>query len=43
MTNNEYETDKKDREKKDIKRSIIIFSIMAVGLFGSLIYIVVNR
>lgn len=43
MTDNEYNLEKKERERKDIKRSIIIFSIMGVSLLGGLIYLVVNR
>ncbi|MFT5662059.1 MAG: hypothetical protein ACI9TV_002707 [Sulfurimonas sp.] len=43
MAKNEYELEKRERERKDIKRSIIIFSMMAVSLVGSLIYLVVNR
>lgn len=43
MSNKEYETAKKEREKKDIKASIIIFSTMLLSLVGSIIYIVVNR
>ena len=43
MPDKEYEADKKERERKDIQRSILIFSMMAVSLVGSLIYLVVNR
>lgn len=43
MSNKEYETAKKERERKDILRSVIVVSIMAIGLIGGLVYIVVTR
>ncbi len=43
MIKNEYEREKKERAEKDKRVSIIIFSIMAVSLVSSLVYIVVNR
>ena len=43
MDNKEYEIAKKERERKDKKTSIIVFSLMAISLFSGLIYLVVNR
>lgn len=43
MSDKEYEEAKKEREIKDKKVSIIVFSLMAVSLLIGLVYIVVNR
>ena len=42
MPNKEHEIAEKERVRKDKKVSIIVFSLMAVILVVSIIYIVVN-
>ena len=42
MPNKEYEIEKKERERKDKKASIIIFSTMVICLVACLTYIVMN-
>lgn len=43
MSNQEYEAEKKKRNERDIKVSIVIFSLMFVSLVAGITYIVVNR
>ena len=42
MPNKEHEIAEKERTRKDKKVSIIIFSLMAVSLVASIIYIVIT-
>lgn len=42
MSNQEYEAAKKERDKKDKKASIIVFSTMLFSLLVGIIYIVIN-
>ena len=43
MYDKEYEDEKKKRNERDIKVSIIVFSLMLISLAAGLTYIVVNR
>ena len=43
MPNEEYEKEKKERDKNDKKRSMIMFPLLFLTIFSGLIYIVLNR
>lgn len=43
MPNEEYEIAKKERARKDMQKSIIIFSAMAISFIAGLIYLVVLK
>ena len=43
MPNEEYEIAKKERDRKDKLTSIIVVSMMSIGLIGGLVFIVVTR
>lgn len=43
MPNKEYEKEKEERDRKDKKRTMIIFPILFVTIVSGLVYIVMNR
>ena len=43
MDNKEYEEEKKQRDKADLKSSIIVVGTVILSLFGGIVYIVMNR
>ena len=43
MPNKEYEKEKEERDRKDKKRTMIIFPLLFLTIFSGLVYIVMNR
>ena len=43
MPNEEYEKERKELDRKDKQRSMIMFPLLFLVIFSGLIYIVLNR
>ena len=43
MPNKEYEKAQEDRDRKDKKRTMIIFPLLFLTILSGLVYIVINR
>lgn len=43
MPNKEYEKAKEERDRKDKKRTMIMFPLLFLVIFSGLVYIVINR